>query len=220
MKVPVLVAYFKALNAADRELSETDRSDATAAIEESSNDAINSVFARLEQLDGGLLRASGAIEAVLRDAGDMTTHVNTVENDEGFSTFGQTEWSAANSALFYRALAHQCLLPRPEGGYLLQLMRRVIAGERWGAGEAGFPESLPLAFKGGWGPEPDGPYLVRQTAIVGSRARGYVLGMIAHPQSTGEASFAAGQEMLTRTAAWARQELRVSAPQIPIGCSG
>ncbi len=90
-------------------------------------------------------------------------------------------------------------------------MRSVISSQRWGAGEAGYPAALPLAFKAGWGPEPSGGYLVRQTAIVGSGRDGYVLSMIALPAG---GAFAEGVSMVTALARWARRALpsQVSAP--------
>ena len=50
-----------------------------------------------------------------------------------------------------------------------------------------------MAFKGGWGPEDGGGYLVRQSAIVGSGNGGYVFSMLALPR---DGSFATGTRML------------------------
>src|SRR5438093_10161440 len=44
------------------------------------------------------------------------------------------------------------------------------------------PSTVELGFKGGWGPESGGGYLVRQTAIVESGGHGYVLSMIARSE--------------------------------------
>ena len=205
MKVPVLVTYEHRLAEEGRMLGVADSEDATLAIEQSDNAAINAIFARLEELAHGLIPASEDIEQTLRDSGDPLTVVNTLPNDQGFSTFGQTEWSLSASTTFYKALANGCLLDHAQTAHILTLMGRVVSYERWGAGEAGFARALPIAFKGGWGPEPDGSYLVRQTAIIGADGHGYVLAMLAHPPGVGATSFADGEDMLTKTATWARQ---------------
>ena len=96
-------------------------------------------------------------------------------------------------------------------------MSNVIPSQRWGAGSAGYPSAVPLAFKGGWGPESGGAYQVRQTAIVGSGDHGYVVSMLALPAS---GSFSDGTNMLTALATWARQHLDLNATRPPAGCSG
>ena len=65
-----------------------------------------------------------------------------------------------------------------------------------------------MAFKGGWGPESSGDYQVRQTAIIGSGNRGYVVSMLALPSS---GTFADGTSMITALATWARQHFNIDA---------
>jgi hypothetical protein len=146
----------------------------------------------------------------------VLTFINTLPNNEGFSTFGQTDWTLAASTMFYKALANGCLLGHAQTAYILSLMRQIVSSERWGAGEAGFPAGV--AFKGGWGPEPDASYLVRQTAIIGTDRHGYVLAMLAHPPGVGASSFVTGQEMLTKTATWARQTFDRTSGAGTTGC--
>jgi Beta-lactamase enzyme family len=215
MKVPVLATYIRQAEASDSPLSATFRRLSASAVERSDNAAINTVFEALEQADGGLDGASQELERTLELAGDAT-HVNTLPNNRGFSTFGQTEWSASDSLSFYRALARGCLLSPSHTSYLLGLMRNIEPQERWGAGAAGFP--APVAFKGGWGPEPGGSYLVRQTAVVGSGQHGYVISVLSKPGGEGEESFAAGQHALTRISTWARDVLDLEAPVTPYHC--
>jgi hypothetical protein len=207
MKVPVLVAYARRLHEKGRTLDPIARRQATLAIERSDNAAINAVFARLEAIDHGLVGASEAIEQTLRASGDPLTLVNTLPNGNGYSTFGQTEWSLRASTLFYRALANGCLLRAAGTSLLLDLMSHVETAERWGVGSAGFAGGPHLAFKGGWGPEPDGSYLVRQTAIIRAGARRYVLAVMAHPPGQRAESFSMGQTMLRRVAGWARRTI-------------
>jgi hypothetical protein len=213
MKVPVLATLLGAYEQSGQVLSPQEQTDATLALEQSDNAAAEELFAQLEQLHGGLVPASEAVQQTLVDAGDLNTQVNTAPNNEGFTTWGQSLWSPTGEVRFYRALARQCLLDPKNTEYVLGLMRDVIPSQRWGAGEAGYPSSLPLGFKGGWGPDPEGDYLVRQTAIVGSGDTGYVLSMIALPSG---GAFSEGVSMITGLAGWARQHLPVdTAPPAP-----
>ncbi len=66
---------------------------------------------------------------------------------------------------------------------------------------------MSVAFKGGWGPEPSGSYLVRQSGIIDpGSSRGLAVSVVAYPP-VGADSFATGTEMLTRTAQWLHAEL-------------
>jgi beta-lactamase class A len=199
MKVPLLVALIDRLGGAE-ELSAGERSQAEAALTASDNEAALALFDRLGGLEGGNEEASAAIERVLRRAGDDETEVNTEPSPEGYSTFGQTEWSASASTRFFRALSAGCLMAGEDTDYVLSLMEDVVADQRWGLGEAAAPATAEVAFKGGWGPEPEGGYLVRQGGVVTSADRGYSLSVIAVPADTSEASFAAGQDLVTEAA--------------------
>lgn len=197
MKVPVLATLLAELERTGRALDSAQRADATAALEASNNSAAEALFVALEQSDGGLIGASQAVQGTLRRAGDQSTVINTAPNSGGFTTWGQSAWSASGEVAFYRSLARGCLLSGSDTSYVLSLMGQVESGQRWGAGSAGYTQ---VAFKGGWGPENGAGYLVRQTAIAGSGGRGYVLSMLARPA---DGSFASGTGMLTALAAWA-----------------
>jgi hypothetical protein len=219
MKVPVLVTYMRHFERDGRPLSSADRTNATLALEQSDNTAINEIFSELEGLDGGLVPASEDIQRTLVRGGDDDTHVNSIENDLGFSTFGQTEWSIGDEVLFYRTLARGCLLDSADNAFVTHLLEDVIPSERWGAGMGGFPSDRPLAFKGGWGPEGGSTYLVRQTAIVGSGDRGYVLSMLTEPGGGAtDSSFVQGQQNLTAIATWARRTLNLDARRPAASC--
>jgi hypothetical protein len=203
MKVPVLTTLLSQLQRGGATLSSTQRADATAALEASDNSAAEALFSALEGSDGGLVGASQAVQDTLRRAGDDQTVINTAPNSSGFTTWGQSEWSAAGEAAFYRSLANGCLLSGPDTSFVLSLMGQVQSDQRWGAGSAGYPSGVTLAFKGGWGPETGG-YLVRQTAIVSSGSGGYVLSMLAKPS---DGAFSTGTQMLTEIASWAARTL-------------
>jgi hypothetical protein len=214
-KVPVLVTLLATDEQTGHGLDSASRQDATLALTESDNASIEALFNSLEQLRGGLVPASEAVQQMFRKAGDQTAVVNTAPNDEGFTTFGQSEWSLRDEIIFYRALARGCLIDPADTSYVLGLMGDVIPSQRWGAGSAGYPTSLALRFKGGWGPV-DGAYQVRQTAIVGSGNRGYTMSMIALPAS---GSFTDGTNMLTAVATWARRHFDLESRNPPGGCS-
>ena len=195
MKVPVLVTELRLLSAQGEVLTEDTGAEARAALVASDNAAAQAIFARLERRAGGLAPASESLQETLRVAGDRSTRINTAPNDAGFTTWGQTEWSASGQVAFYRSLARGRLLPGSETHYVLELMRSVQPDQRWGAGSA--PFGVPVAFKGGWGPEDEGAHLVRQAAIVGSGDAGYVFGMLALASD-----FSAGTRVLDAIAAW------------------
>jgi hypothetical protein len=214
-KVPVLVSLLRARG--PRGLTANELTWAHAAITESDNQSVLDLFGDLEQLEGGLVGASEYIDSVLRLSGDTQTVVATGPPPAGaVTTFGQTEWAPSEALKFFRALARGCLLPANQGGYVLNLMRNIIPSESWGLGSGGF--TVPVAFKGGWGPEPTGSYLVRQAGIidVGSRS-GVAIAVVAFPSVGGSGSFPTGTEMLTQVARWLHSELLLT-PHPPAGC--
>ncbi len=203
-KVPVLAALIRAEPGG---LSSDQKSLAESAITESNNESILSLFHDLEVKDNGLVGASDAVEALLRESGDNTTLVATAPPPPGaVTTFGQTEWSPSESVRFFSALARGCLLSQHYTDYVLGLMQHIEPSESWGLGSAGLPR---LAFKGGWGPE-GAKYLVRQSGIVDAGTPSAVaVSLVAYPPS-GSESFAAGTAMLGASARWLKQELTLS----------
>ncbi len=215
MKVPVLTTLLRQLEQTGGRLSASENTDATLALTESDNAAAEALFSVLEASDGGLDGASAAVQSTLRAAGDRSTVINAAPNDQGFTTWGQSDWPATGEVDFYRSLARGCLLAGADTRYVLGLMSQVESDQRWGGGSAGFPQ--PLAFKGGWGPDlVTGRYLVRQTVIVGSGNRGYVFDMIALPSN---GTFATGTEMLTAIASWVARRFPASLAAPAAGCS-
>jgi hypothetical protein len=218
MKAPLLVALVRSAGGWD-ELSPAEQQQAALAIERSDNEAALALFERLAELEGGAGAASAAIERVLRDGGDSATDVNTEPNDQGFSTFGQTRWSAAASASFMQALAATCLLGASDTSWVISLMGEVVADQRWGIGDAGYPVDDPLAFKGGWGPEPAGGYLVRQIGSVGGGAKGLVVSIIATAPGAEPAAFAAARQLVTEAARWIQEAVGTAPSGRPAACA-
>jgi hypothetical protein len=175
---------------------------ARSAITQSDNSAILALFSDLESDRGGLVGASSYATGLLRKAGDDQTNVSTGPPPPGYATtFGQTPWTPTAEITFFRALTLGCIVPRADADYELGLMRNIVPSESFGLGAGGFPR---VAFKGGWGPEPDGQYGVRQTGIVGNGDSAVVVSITADPART----FAVGQSVLDQVAQWLHREVR------------
>jgi hypothetical protein len=215
-KVPVIATLLRDDEHDGQELNPDERSSAALALEQSDNAPIEALFADLKRIRGGLVSASAAVQTTLRTTGDETTTINTAPNDEGLTTYGQTDWPVSNEVQFYRALANGCLLNPQDTAYVLSLMRNAISYERWDAGSAGYPTNVPLAFKGGWELGTRGRYQVRQTAIIGSGNDGYVVSMLAIPTS---GSFTDGTNMASSLATWAREHFDLDAIRAPHQCA-
>lgn len=194
IKVPVLVAL---LSVVHRQALMPEHHDlARRAITESDNAAILELFLLLEGLTGGSAQAAAVMERLFRLSGDHRTAVTLAPPPPGAVTpFGQTGWSAAGSARFFSALAAGRLLADPDTRYVLDLMERVAAEQRWGLGRLG----RSVAFKGGWGPEPDGSCLVRQSGVL--RRGRCAISLVAEPPP-GEDSLNLGVRMISEAAGW------------------
>ncbi len=205
MKVPVVLSRLR-LGAGDT----ADRS--RRALTASDNAAAQSLFDDISESKGGLVPASRFVQESLREAGDEQTVVNTEVPAGGFSTFGQTNWSLAAGTRFFAALERGCLEPRERDDEVTDLMTEVVADQRWGIGSMRPAGLTSVAFKGGWGPDPGGRYLVRQFGILRGRGgRGVVVALLAKPR---DGSFETGVSMLTELAQATSRRLRLaSAPK-------
>jgi hypothetical protein len=152
----------------------------------SDNRAAEELWASL----GAPAAAASAVEGVLALAGDTSTRVETRILRRGFTPFGQTQWSLAAQV---RLMASLPALPHSEP--IRELMRRVVPEQRWGLGALAEDAEL----KGGWGPDRDGRYLVRQMGIVNPAGGPLAVAMATMPADGTEAS---GTENLDRLAEW------------------
>lgn len=171
----------------------TTRNQITAAVTQSDNDAAAALFSRLESIHGGLAGASEAVGQMLRDAGDGSTVVSTRGRD-GFSTYGQTEWSLSEQNRYLAALAGGCVSDSASRKFLLDQMATVGGSDTFGLGSTG----LAAQWKGGWGPGIDGRYLVRQMGVIDAGAGPVVVAMAAIPD---DGTFESGQAILNEIAA-------------------
>jgi hypothetical protein len=123
----------------------------TKAITQSDNAAAEELWSQL----GDPVEAAQKVQAVIKDAGDTATVVESRRLRSGYTAFGQTQWSLVRQAQFAARL--MCI---PDASPILDLMHNLAIDHRWGLAAKGF------AAKGGWGPGIGGDYLARQFAIV------------------------------------------------------
>jgi hypothetical protein len=194
-KVPVALRVLQETGGPSR-LSPSEEAEIRAALTVSDNNAALALFADLERSHGGPTGAAAAVDEVLAEAGDTTTHISSVGRD-GFTPFGQTEWSLDLQELFMSQLAAGCVGSPTSNEYVLGLMGEV-SSDTWGLGSTG----LPARWKGGWGPGTDGRYLVRQMGVLEVEGGEAVIALAALP---GDGSFETGQSMATTIAQWAAE---------------
>lgn len=143
-KVPIAIAALRNGSANDSQV--------TAAITQSDNDAAKALWASL----GG--EAKQKTEAVLTEGGDRTTKVQDQAVRPEFTPFGQTKWSMADAAKFGAGLSK---MDDDAANKVKGHMGNIASGQDYGLGK------IPGAqYKGGWGPNESGGYLVRQFGII------------------------------------------------------
>lgn len=156
---------------------------AANAITYSDNTAADTLWQSL----GGADTAAQTVQAVLREGGDATTKVPSVRIRSDYSAFGQADWSLSDQLTFASRLP--CL---PESDAVTSLMGKISSGQRWGLGNLDNAE-----FKGGWGPDTSGSYLVRQFGLIPVEGGELAIAVAAQPNS---GSFDDGTAMLTKVA--------------------
>ncbi len=189
-------------------LSSSQQEEIRSALTVSDNDAALSLFADLEAAYGGPGGAAAAVTEVLAEAGDTATQISSVGRD-GFTPFGQTEWSLDLQELFMSRLAAGCVVSPAASEYVLGLMGEV-SSDTWGLGSAG----LPARWKGGWGPGTDGRYLARQMGVLSAGGGEAVVALAVLPD---DGSFETAQSMATSVAQWAAERAS-SFAAAPEGC--
>ncbi|WP_245717365.1 hypothetical protein [Nocardia jejuensis] len=156
---------------------------ASSAITLSDNSAADTLWQSL----GTPTTAADAVESVLREGGDGVTKVPATRARSDYSAFGQSDWSLSDQLQFASNLP--CL---PQSDSVTTLMGKISSGQRWGLGNLDGAE-----FKGGWGPDVNGNYLVRQFGLIPVEG-GEVAIAIATQANSG--SFDEGTTILTKVA--------------------
>jgi hypothetical protein len=176
IKVPLAIACLRA-GSGNREL-------VANAIKQSDNAASEELWSQL----GDPAEAAKKVQAVIHDAGDMTTAVESRRLRPGYTAFGQTQWSLLRQAQF------AARLPGIPGAVtVIDLMHNLCTDHCWGLAAKGFPA------KGGWGPGTGGDYLVRQFAIVPTNSghAGVALAAQAH-----DGVFETGVDVVNKLTDW------------------
>lgn len=192
IKVPLAIAALR-----------TNRPNAQAlaaqAITASDNAAAEQLWSEL----GPPPLAAQQVQAVLTEGGDTSTFIEARRLRPGFTAFGQTQWALARQAQF---AAH---LPCIAGADpVINLMRNVVGGQRWGLAASGAPA------KGGWGPGQSGGYLVRQFGVVSTPTGHLGVALAAEPR---DGTFESGVRALNQMTDWTVKHLS----QLPGGrCAG
>ncbi|MGB8390805.1 serine hydrolase [Mycobacterium sp.] len=151
-------------------------------ITESDNAASETLWSRL----GDPGEAARQVQAVIREAGDSATVVESRRLRPGFTPFGQTQWTLSSQARFAANLARV-----PGADAVIHLMHHLVRGHRWGLAAKG------IAVKGGWGPGVRGDYLVRQFAIMPIES-----GQVGVALAAEADAFETGVDVLNTLAGW------------------
>lgn len=160
IKVPLMLAVLRA-NGTTSQMS--------AAITESDNAAADVLWQSLGKPD----MAAESVTSILREGSDSVTMVPATRSRSDYSPYGQTDWSLPNQLRFAAALP--CL---PGATTVLALMAKITASQQWGLGR--LDNSV---FKGGWGPDANGNYLVRQFGLVTTQAGQIAIAVAAQSNS-------------------------------------
>jgi hypothetical protein len=180
IKVPLAIAAL-------RKDSHLDQSLIVRAIVDSDNDAAEQMWATL----GTPAEAAKAVQAVLAQGGDTTTTVQSQRVRPQFTAFGQTDWPQEQQARF--AFALPCLDAASAAPVIAQ-MHHLDGEQQWGLAVL-----TSAAAKGGWGPQSDGGYLVRQLAVVTNESGTAGVALAAKPA---DGKFATGTAMLDTLGQW------------------
>jgi hypothetical protein len=196
IKVPMAIRTIEDAGGLD-DLTFAERDDIDRALTRSDNAAAAELWESLKRRHGGAAGAAGAVEEVLERVGDERTVVST-RGRGSFSPYGQTEWSLPDQDEFMGMLAAGCSTSLAIARDVLARMADVVPEQRWGLGATG----MNARFKGGWGPDPDGRYLVRQMGLLryAPGRRRQVTVTIAARAADG--SFPSATRMVTAVARW------------------
>jgi len=194
-KVPVAIAAGRHPTGETQQLIQ-------AALTRSDNAAAEALWANL----GGGETAAALVDDQLRRLGDDETRVQASRVRPPFTPFGQTMWSLEAQVRVAAALS--CSPDRTDRA-ILATMGKVVPEQHWGLGR--FDGA---AFKGGWGPNPAGRYLVRQFGLIKLNGVTLAVAMAVEPSS---GSFASGTTALGVVTGWLAQSGLPGTMPVP-GC--
>lgn len=187
IKIPIAIAVLK--SGAD---SENARQDMQLAITQSDNPAARRLWDRL----GDPAEAAKQTRAIIREAGDDTTRVQSEVTRPEYSAYGQTKWTVADQAGFAAALP--CM---EDAKPILKLMGNVTESQQWGMGAVDDTARI----KGGWGQNKALNYQVRQMAVVTLPDDSRIgLAMASQPA---DGTYESGVDNLNQIARWALKNI-------------
>lgn len=179
-KVPLVIA------ALSRTSGSSVQTLARAAITKSDNAAAERLWRGL----GNATAAGNSMNSVLVALGDPTTRTQTRVVRAGFSAFGQTQWTAKDQAKVASALPCS-----QHARTVYDLMGKIDRSQAWGLGTISGAR-----FKGGWGPDTQGRYVVRQMGVL--IVKGVPVMGVSILSKPSDGSFSAGTSALTAIAHW------------------
>ena len=182
------------------------RSEIERALTLSDNDAAAALFQDLVASHGGVEGASKAVTKLLRKAGDASTSVSTQDRD-GFSTYGQTEWSLPAQQTFMSSLVNGCIGSSASRQLVLDQMGAVTS-DSWGLvrRDSG-------SMEGGVGPRLGRSLSPAPEGNADIDGREYVATLAVIPNN---GDFATGQGVATEVARWILSHAPTAAK--PSGC--
>ena len=186
IKVPLAIAALRTDSARAQDL-------VVKAITESDNPASEQLWSQL----GNPTEAARKVQLIVGECGDAGTVVESRRLRRGLTAFGQTQWTLERQARFAAQLS---LIP--EATTVIDLMRHLVIGQRWGLAAKG------IAAKAGWGPGVNGDYLVRQFGIVPTQSGHWGVALAAE---THDGMFETGVEVVNTLTDWLVSRLPVLA---------
>jgi hypothetical protein len=182
IKVPLAIAALRTDGSRAQDL-------VVKAITESDNPASEQLWSQL----GNPADAARKVQLVIEECGDAATVVELRRLRRGFTAFGQTQWTLERQAHFAAQLS---LIP--DATTVIDLMRHLAIGHRWGLAARG------IAAKAGWGPGVNGDYLVRQFGIVPTQSGQWGVALAAEAH---DGVFETGVEVVTSLSDWLMSRL-------------
>jgi len=156
------------------------------AITESDNAAAEQLWSDL----GSGHSAANAVDQVLESHGDLKTQTQSEQVRPPFTAVGQTTWSLIGQGVFMRTFA---CAPNDDPQVKVDMMH-ISESQSWGLGRIGGSQ-----FKGGWGPDESGRYLVRQMGLVSFHGSEVAVAVAVEPRN---GSFEQGTLILDEVATW------------------
>jgi hypothetical protein len=175
IKVPLAIAALRSGRSGAKDL-------VIKAITESDNPASEELWSQL----GDPADAAQQVQAIIKEAGDTATVVESRRLRRGFTAFGQTQWTLGRQAQFAANLPGI-----PEAATVIDLMHHLVPDQRWGLAAKG------VAVKGGWGPGLSNDYLVRQFGLLPMEAGHLGVALAAEAQV-----FETGVDVLNQMTEW------------------